>query len=199
MRMLTGERKIYLLLTDTGTVLNRVIKSYTGKPYNHASIAFDAALTEVYSFGRKTERNPFIGGFVREDLCSVLFRQAECAVYSLTVTKDQYQIMRRYVQEIYVQRERYRYNFIGLFGVMVQKPVERKHAFFCSQFVASVLKKGRVLYLGKDPSLLEPGELPYAGNFQLVYEGRVQDYQACLGNNHGLELAMRRKHYFVTP
>lgn len=197
MRMLTGERKIYLLLTDTGTVLNRMIKSYTGQRYNHASIAFDAALTEVYSFGRKTERNPFIGGFVREDLRSVLFMQADCAVYSLTVTKEEYQIMRRFVQEIYVQRERYRYNFIGLFGVMVQKPVVRKHAFFCSQFVASVLKRGRVLYFDKDPSLLEPSELPYAGNFQLIFEGRVKDYQASLISDRMHESPGRRKHFFA--
>ncbi|RCX18646.1 hypothetical protein DFP94_106180 [Fontibacillus phaseoli] len=176
MRMLTGEPKIYLLLTDTGTMLNRVIKSYTGQPYNHASIAFDAELNEVYSFGRKTANNPFIGGFVGEDIHSALFRQAECAVYSLNVTPDEYQKMYRYIQEFAMRKERYRYNFIGLFGVMVQKPIQRKHAFFCSEFVASVLRKGKVLYYDKDPSLLEPSELPHSANFQLVFEGRVQDY-----------------------
>ncbi len=175
--MLTGERKIYLLLTDTGTMLNRVIKSYTRQPYNHASIAFDAELTEVYSFGRKMENNPFIGGFVREDLHSDLFRQADCAVYSLTVTPDEYQMMYRYIQEFAMRKERYRYNFIGLFGVMVQKPIQRKHAFFCSEFVASVLRRGKVLYFDKDPSLLEPSELPHSADFQLIFEGRLQDYQ----------------------
>lgn len=176
-RTLTGNQKIYLLLTDTGTVLNRMIKSYTRQPYNHASIAFDAELTEVYSFGRKTANNPFIGGFVKEDLHSFLFMQAGCAVYSLTVTYDQYQRMYRYIQEFDAQKELYRYNFIGLFGVMLNKPIERKHAFFCSQFVASVLRKGGVIDMEKDPSLIEPGQLPYSANFQLIFEGRVEDYQ----------------------
>ncbi len=168
---------IYLVLTDTGTMFTRMIKSITRQPYNHASIAFDAELTEVYSFGRKTARNPFIGGFVREDLRSILFMQADCAVYALTVTPDEYKKMHRYIQGVAAQKERYRYNFIGLFGVMVQRPIQRKHAFFCSQFVASVLREGKVMDSGKDPSLVEPGELPHSANFQMMFEGRVKDYR----------------------
>lgn len=180
-RTLTGNQKIYLLLTDTGTMLNRMIKSYTRQPYNHASIAFDAELNEVYSFGRKMANNPFIGGFVREDFHSFQFMKAECAVYSLTVTREQYHRMYGFIQEVAAQQELYRYNFIGLFGVMLNMPIQRKHAFFCSQFVASVLRKGGVIGLEKDPSLVEPSELPRAADFQLIFEGRVEEYQTSTG------------------
>ena len=172
------EKKIYILLTDTGTILTRLIKSYTKKPYNHASIAFDAELIEVYSFGRKTAKNPFIGGFVREDLHSVLFKQADCAIYSLTITNDEFQKMYRYIQEIASKKENYRYNFIGLFGVLFKKPIKRKNAFFCSQFVASVLKESKIIdFEEKDLSLVKPSDLTYSANFQLVFEGRLKDYQ----------------------
>ena len=172
------EKKIYILLTDTGTILTRLIKSYTKKPYNHASIAFDTELIEVYSFGRKTAKNPFIGGFVREDLHSVLFRQADCAIYSLSITNDEFQKMYRYIQEIASEKENYRYNFIGLFGVLFQKPIKRKNAFFCSQFVASVLKESKIIdFEEKDLSLVKPSDLTYSANFQLVFEGRLKDYQ----------------------
>jgi hypothetical protein len=172
------EKKIYILLTDTGTILTRLIKSYTKKPYNHASIAFDAELIEVYSFGRKIAKNPFIGGFVREDLHSVLFRQADCAIYSLSITNDEFQKMYRYIQKIASEKENYRYNFIGLFGVLFQKPIKRKNAFFCSQFVASVLKESKVIdFEEKDLSLVKPSDLTYSANFQLVFEGRLKDYQ----------------------
>lgn len=60
------EKKIYLLLTDTGTLFSKLIKCYTKKPYNHASIAFDGELSTVYSFGRKKPKNPF---------CADLFRK----------------------------------------------------------------------------------------------------------------------------
>ena len=39
------EKKIYILLTDTGTLFTRLIKIFTKKPYNHASISFDAELS----------------------------------------------------------------------------------------------------------------------------------------------------------
>ncbi|WP_232329083.1 hypothetical protein [Metabacillus litoralis] len=172
-----GEKKIYILLTDTGTILNRLIKSYTKKTYNHASIAFDTELIEVYSFGRKTAKNPFIGGFVREDIHSVLFNQAYCAIFSLTITNHEYQKMYQYIQEIAAKKEHYRYNFIGLFGVLFKKPIKRKNAFFCSQFVASVLKESKVIDYDKDLSLVEPSDLPHSENFQLIFEGRLKDYQ----------------------
>ena len=172
-----GEKKIYLLLTDTGTILNRLIKSYTKKPYNHASIAFDEDLTEVYSFGRKTARNPYIGGFVREDIHSVLFNEAGCAIYSLTITNDDYKKMYQYIQDIELKKELYRYNFIGLFGVLLNMQIKRKNAFFCSQFVASVLKESNVFNFEKDLFFVEPSDLPHSANFELIYEGRLNDYR----------------------
>ena len=36
------EKKVYILLTDTGTLFTKLIKLYTKKPYNHASISFDS-------------------------------------------------------------------------------------------------------------------------------------------------------------
>ena len=170
------EKKIYLLLTDTGTLFSRLIKCYTKKPYNHASIAFDGELATVYSFGRKKPRNPFLCGFVREDMLSDWFRRANCAIYSLTVTDAQINQMRSYIRELEIQKELYRYNLLGVFGVMFNKPIERKNAFFCSQFVASVLKHCNVIDFTKDVSLIKPHELPYTASFQLVYEGKLMAY-----------------------
>lgn len=176
------EKKIYILLTDTGTILTRLIKFYTRKPYNHISIALDAELMEIYSFGRKAENNPFVGGFVSEDIHSELFNQAHCAIYSLTITDDEFQKMVHYIQEIATKKECYRYNFIGLFGVLLKKPIKRENAFFCSQFVATVLKESKVINFEKDLSLIEPSDLPQLANFQLVFEGRLKGYQSRIMN-----------------
>jgi hypothetical protein len=177
-KIVIREKKIFILLTDTETIFTRLIKSYTKKPYNHASIAFDAELMEVYSFGRKSAKNPFIGGFVREDIDSVIFRQADCALYSLNITAAEFQKMYQYIQEIASEKEKYRYNFIGLFGVLFQKPIKRKNAFFCSQFVASVLKESKVIdFEDEDLSLVKPSDLTYLANFELLFEGGLNDYQ----------------------
>jgi hypothetical protein len=177
-KIVIREKKIFILLTDTETILTRLIKSYTKKPYNHASIAFDAELMEVYSFGRKSAKNPFIGGFVREDIDSVIFRQADCAIYSLNITEAEFQKMYQYIQEIASEKEKYRYNFIGLFGVLFQKPIKRKNAFFCSQFVASVLKESKIIDCEDEGlSLVKPSDLTHLANFELLFEGGLNDYQ----------------------
>ncbi|WP_017755029.1 hypothetical protein [Calidifontibacillus oryziterrae] len=170
-----SQKKIYLLLTDTGTFFTRMIKSYTKKPYNHASIALDPELLEVYSFGRKKARNPFIGGFVREDINSALFEHAKCAIYSLSLTDNQIQKIIHFIQDIEAQKEHYRYNLLGLFGVVFNKPIKRKNTFFCSQFVA-VLKECNIIHFEKDLALIEPSDLYTYANFQFVYEGKLKDF-----------------------
>lgn len=54
-----SEQEIYLLLTDTGSILTRTIKLFTRKKYNHISLAFDAVLEDTFSFGRKKANNHF--------------------------------------------------------------------------------------------------------------------------------------------
>ena len=94
-----GEKRVYVLLTDTGTIFTKMIKLYTRKTYNHASIAFDEDLTQVYSFGRKRSENPFIGGFVKENINEGLFKNATCAVYSLEINETDYEKMKQYIKK----------------------------------------------------------------------------------------------------
>jgi len=170
------EKKVYILLTDTWSFFTKLIKLYTKKPYNHASISFDSKLSEVYSFGRKKVWNPFSGGFVKENVKQGLFKQADCSIYSLTVTEDQMEKMKRYILEIEEQKENYRYNFFGLFGFILNKPIKREKALFCSQFVASVLKKCNIINFEKPPSLIAPYDLQEISELKLVYEGKLNSY-----------------------
>src|SRR5690554_3089063 len=81
---------IYFILTDTGTVLNRLIKLYTHEPFNHVSICLDKNLKEVYSFGRKKHNNPFIAGFVHENINNKLLKRAKCIIYALEIDNKTY-------------------------------------------------------------------------------------------------------------
>ncbi|XKF67507.1 hypothetical protein LG329_11530 [Virgibacillus necropolis] len=170
------ENKVFIILTDTGTLFTKMIKYYTRKPYNHASISFDPHLTDVYSFGRKSERNPFIGGFVKEDIQDGLFKQARCAIYCCEVTDIQVQKVNRYIKKIEAQKHLYRYNLLGLFAVTVNKQIKRENAYFCSQFVATVLKECGIIDFTKPLSLVTPHDLQEASNFQLVYNGNLKEF-----------------------
>ncbi|MFJ8513283.1 hypothetical protein [Lysinibacillus xylanilyticus] len=166
---------IYIVLTKTGTLLSKAIGMYTGKEMNHASIAFDEELFEMYSFGRRQLNNPLSGGFLREDAERGLFETADCVIYRCKISHYQYLEMMKIVQYMYWNRDRYKYNFIGLFGVMMQKEVRRERAYFCSQFVAMLLKVGG-LKVCQNPALMTPhciAQLPY---LEKVYAGKLADY-----------------------
>lgn len=163
--------KVYLLFTDTGTLFTRIIKLYTRKNYNHASIAFDSDFQEVYSFGRKNPNNPFIGGFVKEDLRNKLFLRSRGAIYSFWATDEQVLRMKEIIKAIETNQQNYKYNLTGLITYTFNKPSYRKNAYFCSQFVAHVLKEGANFNFWKPVSLVSPHDLQCLSNLQLEYEG----------------------------
>ncbi|MFB6466932.1 hypothetical protein ACE38V_08915 [Cytobacillus sp. Hz8] len=171
------KRKVYILLTDTGTLFTKMIKLYTRKPLNHASIALDAELQEVYSFGRKKQKNPFIGGFIKEDTRGGLFEKAKCAIYCCTITEKQYEAINCIIQEMNQHKQLYRYNLLGLLAIMLNLEIERKNAYFCSQFVATLLEESGVeLRQDKPISLVTPNDLQESPNLELVYEGSLSSY-----------------------
>ena len=169
-------KTIYIALTDTGTVLSKMIGMYTRKDFNHASIAFDEQLTEVYSFGRKYQSNPFIAGFVKENFAEGIFRGANCAILSCNVSEDEFDRIRHKIRQIEQNKEQYRFNFIGLFGVAVNKGIDRERAFFCSQFVATVMNEGDFPMFTVSPSLVQPHHFSKVASLQDVYEGDLQSY-----------------------
>ena len=59
-------RQLYIVISQTGTLLSRILKQITGAEYNHASISLSRDLERMYSFGRRHPYNPFWGGFVIE-------------------------------------------------------------------------------------------------------------------------------------
>ena len=171
-----GKKTIYIVLTDTGTLLSKAIGMYTRKDLNHASIAFDDELTEMYSFGRKQRHNPFVGGFVKENATDGIFEQADCAIFSCEVTKEEYIKMRKKIRQIEQTKELYRYNFIGLFAVAVNKDLQRKHAFFCSQFVATIVNESGMQMFTVPPNLVQPHHFSQLKCLKRVFEGNLQSY-----------------------
>lgn len=173
--------KLYVLLTDTGTMLNRLIKMYTKDQYNHVSIAFDSELNEVFSFGRKKMNNPIIGGFVRENVDHLLFSNANCVVYELDCDNPvTYWRVRQYIRQFELNQENYRYNLLGLLGVMFHINIERDDAFFCSQFVASIFEYSGIPLFSKPCVFVTPGDFAMSPALRLLYSGRLGDYRTIM-------------------
>ncbi|MBC5635551.1 hypothetical protein H8S33_01810 [Ornithinibacillus sp. BX22] len=170
------ERTIYFIFTDTGTYLSRMINLYTNKSLNHVSIGFDHELKEVYSFGRVNPKNPFSGGFVREDIRGEFLKHANSAIYALNVTELEYVQIRHHIKEIEKRSADYKYNFIGLLGIAFKIEIRRKNAFFCSQFVATVMQDTDSFKLSKPTNLVTPSDIRENTELKLLYQGRLGDY-----------------------
>ena len=40
-------KTVYIVLTQTGTLVSKCLKAITGKPYNHSSISLDISLNDI--------------------------------------------------------------------------------------------------------------------------------------------------------
>lgn len=172
-------KSIYLLLSNTGTITNKAIKAFTAAPYNHASLSLDKNMKRLYSFGRRRPTNPLWGGFVQEDLVQGTFSwypYATCAVYELKMTRRKYQKLERLLKAFAKNYKIYFYNYIGLLGVPTNQPIHVKSSYFCSQFVAEVLKRAGSNLFHKTSALVTPDDFRGHEELQLIYEGPLYEY-----------------------
>lgn len=169
-------KKVYILLTHTGSLLSRLIKRYTKEPYSHVSIAFDHDLNEVYSFGRKNPRNPLIAGFIEEDIrhgTYSIFSETTYSLYSLDVDSVQYGKLKDTMLEFEKIKERSSYNLMGLLGVYIGYPINRTYAYFCSQFVAFAFEQSGIFVFNKPFGLVTPKDFRTCCDFNLVKTGKL--------------------------
>ncbi|UOR13436.1 C40 family peptidase [Halobacillus amylolyticus] len=170
---------VYIIVSNTGSVANRAIKTFTYAPYNHASLSLDKGMKRMYSFGRKKPTNPFWGGFVQENLINGTFSwypYSTCAVYRLTLPKRNYQKLERIIKAFAKNHKTYLYNYIGLLGVPVNKPLTIPASYFCSQFVAEVLHRSGVPLFSKASALVTPEDFRHHIQLIKIYEGPLYDY-----------------------
>lgn len=169
---------IYLVFTRTGTWLSRLISVFSDIEYPHASLSFDDEFTKMYSFGRKNPNNPLSGGFAVENLSEGVFKKysgCKCLIVKVTVSEEQYSSLKEYVSEFSKEKDKYRYNFLGLCSILFNMPLKRKNYYFCSQFVSEALAKSSVIKLDKEPALTRTDDLYAIKNKEILYEGFVRE------------------------
>ena len=166
--------KIYVVITKTGTVVSKAIRLCTN---NHVSLSFDPSLEKMYSFGRLFPSSPIPGGFVQEGKsCGFFWRfpETECMVYEKTVSRDVEQKFYRMLA--FFEENRYGFNHLGLITLLAGFPLERRRAFFCSQFCGKMLEEIGACAMPKEYGLLQPMDFCDLDGFTLVFEGRLQEY-----------------------
>lgn len=175
------KREIYILLTYSGTVLSKLIKVFTKEPYSHVSVSLDRELEELYSFGRKVPSNPLFAGFVQEDVINgtyARFPKTQCALYSIEISEKNYKKLLFELEKFKKEKNKYKYNLMGLLIFLFKKPIDREYRYFCSQFVSEVLNNSGVKIIEKPSALTAPGDFRKCTYLKLQYEGELKNYKS---------------------
>ena len=173
-------RKIYIILTHTGTILSTIIRYYTKDEFSHISIALDADLEQMYSFGRLNPYNPFWGSFVHEYIDKGTFKRfkkTRAEVYSMFVTDEQYEKAQKIIRYFNNNKEKYKFNILGLACVSINKRIIRKNTFYCAEFVRHVLKMSGVTEVNELPEIIRPENFKELQNMRLEYQGLLKKYK----------------------
>ena len=170
-------KKVYIVLTYTGTILSRVVRLYTRKEYCHVSISLDKDLNQMYSFGRLNPYIPFLGGFVQESPkygTFKRFKNTKSKIFSLDVSDEEYLKIKSTIEDISKNREVYKFNVMGLITVMGHYHLKRDKCFYCAEFVKHVLNSSD---LGLDlPDVIKPEDFQKVNGMDLIYIGRLSEY-----------------------
>ncbi len=182
------DKYIYLVFSHSGTIVSKAIKFATKQRYSHVSISVNPKLDILYSFARRKIHNPFNAGFVSEDFDKGIFARLpniKCKIYKVKVDDIKYNNVCDIIQNFNENKEKYDYNILGLFSPLTGVPFARENHYFCSQFVAEVLKESDILELDKFPLLYSPYDLlkkveheNNKGNIdvEVFYEGELQRF-----------------------
>lgn len=170
-------KKIYIILSYTGTVLSKIIKCYTKDEYCHVSLALDLGLKQMYSFGRLNAYNPFIGGFIQEYLDKGTFKRfknTRAKVIELNIEEGQYKKLKKLINKIEKDKEKYKFNVWGLFAVGFNIKIQPQNSFYCAEFVKYLLQETKI-YI-ELPELIRPESFKDLCGGREIYNGVLQKY-----------------------
>lgn len=180
-------KKIYILLTNSNTIISRIIRILTADRYTHVSLSFEESLRPLYSFSRKYIYRPLPAGLRMEQLDKGFFKRFDtipCALYSLEVEDEVYISAHDQVMSMVRNAGFYRFNIIGLILCRMNIPFKRKRHFFCSQFVSEILKNSNALKLPKNPSLMRPADYQKLPELEHLFTGNLRSLARALEFDH---------------
>ena len=185
-------QSIYILLTRTASILSRIIAWLTRAAYTHAALSLDDEFEEMYSFTRLNPRYILPAGLAREDLGRGLYIariDPPCRVYRMRVTQEEYDSICDRVHEMYEERRRYHYNYLGVAANYFGQKHSSRHRFFCSEFVATMVSLGNPDAV-ISPSRTRPIDFAEMAGLECVYEGTVGGLRDHIDTQRALRMKM---------
>ena len=177
-----NQKYAYIVLTLSGSFISKIIEAWTKAPYSHVSISLDKELNEMYSFARLKPYNPFIGGFVKEGKSFGTFKRfykTTTEVIELPITNEQYNSINSMINNMYQERKKYHFNYLGLLFAGINKIYKKKDRYYCAEFVKNVLNNANINNdLPIPPKPMDFKTLPG----KTIYIGKLKTYTYPINN-----------------
>lgn len=146
-------KTISVLLTKYSDCISTFIYYISGREYTHVSIALEGAGNDsYYSFNYKGFCEETIKKHREKGVC-------KSVQYKFEVSEEDYKKMERRLHFFIRHRSIFAYSRLGVLLCLLHIPFCRKHHYFCSQFVAELLKNTEEIRLRKPSSLYLPNDL----------------------------------------
>ena len=177
--MSAENKSFYIVISQTGTVLSRILKLITGAEYNHASITFDPDLHIMYSFGRKFPYNPFIAGFVTESPefgTFKRFKNTKVIVLELSVDNSVCDKIKNQIENMVLYKRNYGYNYLGLYLAAIKIVHKSRNRYYCSEFVREILQAYNIEGAEKLSGIVQPMHFLNLPNAKKIYCGKLREF-----------------------
>lgn len=165
---------VYIVLTDTGTAVSKVIKKVTGDPYNHASLSLDTSLQRMFSFNMRG--NGFDIESIDMDFYGAHKDTVRYAVYAYMATPYEFHLVRDAIDNMRNQAERFRYSVKGLIGFFSKHKQLYDNEMVCSEFVAEMIKAMNPDVITKPRNQYKPYDLPKIKNTVFIQRGILKNF-----------------------
>lgn len=162
------KKKIFILLTQFPDNGSKLVKAMTGFKYTHASIGLEEDMNTFYTFTVKGFFIEKVTGYLRPDR-----EPFPCRLYELDVPEKVYNKIKDEVRQFINKKSEMSYSYTGLIMSLFKIPYKRKNRYICSQFVAEILEKAKVIKLEKDSCLYLPGDFTDIPDIHLAFQGNL--------------------------
>lgn len=168
---------LYVLFSRSDTWFSELIYRFSPGEFTHAALALDEDLRYLYSFGRYSPHMPLPAGFVTENVHTGVYGRcggSTCRVYRVEVSEEGYRRTVKILNYMQQNAEFYHYNLFGVALCAMRISYKRKARFFCSEFVAEMLRRADAVELPKPAHMMRPADLMELPQLQLIYEGPLR-------------------------
>ncbi len=163
-------KKVSILLTRFPDAGSRFVSFLTRYHYTHASIGLNEDQNTYYSFVNKGFRVEKVTRYIRPN-----WEPIPCQLYEIPVSDETYLHIKELLNSFTERKHSLQYTKFGVFLSLCRIRHKMENQYFCSQFVAEILKETRAAQLKKDPSLCLPKDLSRLSANTLIFQGTLPE------------------------